>query len=131
MPKRSTRQRSLRTQRQGNELRAQRVRFVSRGSAILKLTKLKATSKTLIVFEGADNRKPTAEHVHASLWYDPSNIASNLVWTYMLTEIKPNRHGDSANYLYADGHVDTIPEETVFDWVQQNIAKGTNFARPQ
>ena len=28
--------------------------------AILKLTKLKETSKTLIVFEGADNRRPTA-----------------------------------------------------------------------
>jgi prepilin-type N-terminal cleavage/methylation domain-containing protein/prepilin-type processing-associated H-X9-DG protein len=99
--------------------------------AILKLTKLKETSKTLIVFEGADNRRPTAEHVHASLWYDPANIASNLVWPYILAEIKPDRHGPASNYLYADGHVETIPEETVFEWVQRDIAQGTHFARPR
>jgi len=99
--------------------------------AILKLSKLQETSKTVIAFEGADNRRPNAEHVHASLWYDPSNIASNLVWPYMLSEIKPDRHGPSANYLYADGHVETIPEETLFEWVQRDIAQGTNFARPR
>jgi prepilin-type N-terminal cleavage/methylation domain-containing protein/prepilin-type processing-associated H-X9-DG protein len=99
--------------------------------AILKLSKLKAASKTLIVFEGADNRRPTAEHVHASQWYDPANIASNLVWPYVLSEIKPDRHGPSSNYLYADGHVETIPEETIYEWVQRDIAQGTNLARPQ
>jgi prepilin-type N-terminal cleavage/methylation domain-containing protein/prepilin-type processing-associated H-X9-DG protein len=99
--------------------------------AILKLTKLKETSKTLIVFEGADNRRPTAEHVHASQWYEPSNIASNHVWAYMTSEIKPDRHGSSSNYLYADGHVETIPEERVVEWVQRDIAQGTNFARPK
>ena len=99
--------------------------------AILKLTKLKETSKSLIVFEGADNRRPTAEHVHASQWYDASNIASNLVWPYILSEIKPDRHGPSSNYLYADGHVETIPEETIFEWVQRDIAQGTSFARPK
>ncbi len=99
--------------------------------AILKLTKLKETSKSLIVFEGADNRRPTAEHVHASQWYDASNIASDLVWPYILSEIKPDRHGPSSNYLYADGHVETIPEETIFEWVQRDIARGTSFARPK
>ena len=99
--------------------------------AILKLTKLKETSKSLIVFEGADNRRPTADHVHASQWYDASNIASNLVWPYILSEIKPDRHGPSSNYLYADGHVETIPEETVFQWVQRDIAQGTSFAKPK
>ena len=99
--------------------------------AILKLTKLKETSKSLIVFEGADNRRPTAEHVHASQWYDASNIASDLVWPYILSEIKPDRHGPSSNYLYADGHVETIPEETIFEWVHADIGSGTSFARPK
>ena len=52
------------------------------------------------------------------------------VWAWMLQEIQPNRHVDSANYLYADGHVDTIPEATVYQWVQQDIKNGTNFAQP-
>jgi prepilin-type N-terminal cleavage/methylation domain-containing protein/prepilin-type processing-associated H-X9-DG protein len=99
--------------------------------AILKLSKLKESSKTFVVFEGADNRKPTAEHVHASLWYDPSNVASGIVWEYMLSEIKPDRHGPSANYLYADAHVNSIPEEVVYEWMQRDIAQGTNFARPR
>jgi prepilin-type N-terminal cleavage/methylation domain-containing protein/prepilin-type processing-associated H-X9-DG protein len=98
--------------------------------SVLNLHKMKQTSKVIILFEGADGRTVSQEHVHASEWYTPLKISKGQVWERMLTEIQPSRHGDTANYLYADGHVDTIPEITVYQWVQQDIANGTNFAQP-
>ena len=106
--------------------------FISVPSAesVLYLHKMQQTSKTIIVFEGSDARKIADEHVHTSTWYGPAKITKNIVWDSILTEIKTDRHGDSSNYLFADGHVETIAEETVYGWVQQDIASGTNFAQP-
>ena len=98
--------------------------------SVLNLHKMKQTSKVIILFEGADGRSVSQEHVHTASWYTPLKIAKGQVWDWVLTEIQPSRHGDTANYLYADGHVDTIPEITVYQWVQQDIANGTNFAQP-
>ena len=98
--------------------------------SVLNLHKMKETSKVIILFEGADGRTVNQEHAHCASWYTPLKISKGQVWDWMLTEIQPNRHGDSANYLYADGHVDTIPEATVYQWVQKDIANGTNFAQP-
>ena len=94
--------------------------------------KLKETCKTLLLFEGSDNRAVaiTNEHAHCSSWFSAANIAAGLVWTKITDEIQPNRHGGSANYLYADGHVNGLAEETLFDWVQTDISNGTNFAKP-
>jgi len=98
--------------------------------SVLNLHKMQETSKTIIVFEGADNRNVNQEHVHASTWYTPLKISKGIVWEFILTEIQPDRHGDTANYLYADGHVDNLTVETISQWVQQDIVSGTNFARP-
>jgi prepilin-type processing-associated H-X9-DG protein len=99
--------------------------------AALNINKLQATSKLILMFEGADNRKANGDHVHTSTWYEPGNIESEIVWLVITSEIKPDRHvGATANYLYADGHVDTIGQETVYGWVQRDIAQGTNFAKP-
>jgi prepilin-type processing-associated H-X9-DG protein len=48
----------------------------------------------------------------------------------MLTEVQINRHGGSANYLYADGHVDLIGEDKIAEWINTGTVQ-TNFARPQ
>ena len=48
----------------------------------------------------------------------------------MELEVKINRHGGTSNYLYADGHVDTTPEETIVQWVNQGTVT-SNFAKPQ
>ena len=100
--------------------------------SVLNLHKMKETSKVIILFEGSDGRNVNQEHVHASSWYTVLKVAQGeaKVWAWMLTEIQPNRHGEVASYLYADGHVDTIPEATVYHWMQQDIANGTNFAQP-
>ncbi|MGD9722966.1 MAG: H-X9-DG-CTERM domain-containing protein [Pirellulales bacterium] len=86
-----------------------------------------------MIFEGSEQRAidTTTEHVHCSLWYTPLRIANGTVWTYITGEIQPDRHSESANYLYGDGHVETISEQTIFGWVQEDIARGTNFAKPR
>lgn len=99
--------------------------------AVLNLYQLKETSKTLVAFEGSDERDYTIDHVHASSWYTPFKISKNFVWAGITSEINPDRHQNSANYLYADGHVETISSSTISQWVQQDIAEGTNFALPR
>ncbi len=100
--------------------------------SVLNLHKMKETSKVIILFEGADGRTVNEEHVHAYTWYTAGKIAAGeaTVWAFMVNEIQPNRHGETANYLYADGHVDTIPEATVYQWMRQDMKNGTNFAQP-
>ena len=42
-------------------------------------------------------------------------------------DIQPDRHTDTANYLYADGHVEVIPAAQIDEW----IAALFNFAKPE
>jgi prepilin-type processing-associated H-X9-DG protein len=98
--------------------------------SVLNIHKMKQTSKTIIVFEGADMRQANNEHAHASLWYTERNITKNLWWPQYLSEVKPDRHGESSNYLFADGHVETIAEEMVYQWMERDVQQGTNFAIP-
>ena len=98
--------------------------------AVESLHKLPATSKQIVLFEGATNRGPNSDHAHCSQWYHPLFSVQDS-WEYMLTEIHPSLHSGSAHYLYADNHVDLISEETVYRWVQEDSARHTNFARPQ
>ncbi len=98
--------------------------------SVLNLHKMQQTSKVIIIFEGADGRTVSQEHVHTSTWYTPLKISKGIVWDFIITEIQPDRHEESANYLYADGHVETISQDTIYNWVQQDMLSGTNFARP-
>lgn len=101
------------------------------------INKCKETQRLLMVFEGAEERDYSvlSEHVHSSLWYSPVRIAMGKVWTFMTAEIKPEAHTQSANYLYGDGHVETISVQTLSEWVDRDIANNkagvlTNFALP-
>lgn len=104
--------------------------------SLTNINQTQQTSKLLLVFEGSDQRdvgNVTLEHVHCSQWYTPINVKRGLdfIWDYtMAAEVAPDRHDNTANYLYADGHVETIPMETVRGWVQDDILNGTNFAKP-
>jgi prepilin-type processing-associated H-X9-DG protein/prepilin-type N-terminal cleavage/methylation domain-containing protein len=98
--------------------------------SVLKLHKMQQTSKTIILFEISDSRDSDDEHCHPSTWYTPIKITKGIVWPFILTEINPERHLHTANYLYADGHVVTIGVETVHQWVQDDIQNSTNFAQP-
>jgi prepilin-type N-terminal cleavage/methylation domain-containing protein len=100
--------------------------------AVPLLTKVKETSKLITLFEAADKAGSVAnDHAHCSTWYSAFKIANGFVWAGITGEINPQRHVDSANYLYADDHVQTISESTLYQWVQRDIAQGTNFAKPR
>jgi prepilin-type N-terminal cleavage/methylation domain-containing protein/prepilin-type processing-associated H-X9-DG protein len=101
------------------------------GYYCLNINFLKATSTLPVMFEGADyGRTVTDDHVHCSTWYAPTDIADGTVLDVMLAEINPTQHVTCANYMYADGHAETVSYETFLSWVQTDIANGTNFARP-
>jgi prepilin-type processing-associated H-X9-DG protein len=91
--------------------------------------KLQATSRTMIVFEGSDERSTAFgnEHVHASKWFSPLNVKLGLVTWQIERDIQPDRHLETANYLYADGHVEVIPAAQVYAWIDA----GVDFAKPE
>jgi prepilin-type N-terminal cleavage/methylation domain-containing protein/prepilin-type processing-associated H-X9-DG protein len=108
--------------------------------------KLLATSKTIVAFEGADQRyhpgdphkynatknefeyaHPKYEHAHCSQWFSQFFIDEGLVDDQVLKDIQPDRHTNMAHYLYADGHVDVIAAAQIDEWVD----KLHNFAKPE
>ncbi len=96
------------------------------------LRQVPTTHRSIVAFEVA-NRNPdkpvTAEieHAHASLWFTPLNIQRNLVTKTMQLDVELRRHFDSSNYLFLDGHVETIAAEQILTWIDENY----NFAAPQ
>jgi len=102
------------------------------GAYCLNINFLSSTHALPVLFEGADyGRTALDDHVHCSTWYSPGDIAQGTVLDVMIAEINPTQHANCANYLYADGHAETVSYETFLSWVQADIAAGTNFARPQ
>lgn len=85
-------------------------------------------AQTILAFIVSDHMPvgPTSDHTHSSTWTG---------WNAMLRDIQPNRHGarngdstsGSANYLYADGHVENIPAIDV----KKKIDAGENIAEVQ
>ncbi len=57
------------------------------------------------------------DHTHPSTW--------DLGWPHVLADIDPYRHGATANYLFADWHVATVPAATL----RNRIEHGDNFSR--
>jgi len=82
-------------------------------------------AQTILAFNASDLLPPgpTSDHTHSRSWTG---------WNAMLRDIQPNRHGGSehdptsgsANYLYADGHVESIPAIEI----KQKIEAGENIA---
>jgi prepilin-type N-terminal cleavage/methylation domain-containing protein/prepilin-type processing-associated H-X9-DG protein len=88
-----------------------------------------ATSKTFIMFEAANTRDPVMapDYCHSSTWFSQQNIAAKQVLPQIEADLQINRHGGSANYAYADGHVELVGEETIAGYANS----GFNFAKPQ
>jgi prepilin-type N-terminal cleavage/methylation domain-containing protein/prepilin-type processing-associated H-X9-DG protein len=115
-------------------------------TAVRNHNKLQATSRTIVAFEGADQRyhpgnphaydatkdeflyaHPKYEHAHCSKWFSASSIQDDLVDVQVMNDIQPDRHTDHAHYLYADGHVDLITAAQVHEWIE-NLHE---FAKPE
>ncbi|MGO9110926.1 MAG: type II secretion system protein [Thermoguttaceae bacterium] len=102
------------------------------GYSCLNINFMKSTNTLPVLFEGADyGRTVEDDHVHTSTWYATVDIAQGTVINTMVAEINPTQHVTCANYLYADGHAETVSYDTFLSWVQADITAGTNFARPQ
>jgi prepilin-type processing-associated H-X9-DG protein/prepilin-type N-terminal cleavage/methylation domain-containing protein len=103
--------------------------------AVRNINKLRATTRTIVAFEGAEkadrNGKPIVdpkfEHTHSSQWFSELNIEFGLVESAIKTDIMLDRHGQAAHYLYVDGHVALIGVAEVSQWINAKI----DFARPE
>ena len=98
--------------------------------AVTNLNKMSATSKTIVAFETSDAIGTShADHTHGTNWFKYTLTRPNrvkLIWDRIKEDVQTDRHGDHANYLYADGHVQQLSEPDIDVWVQANF----NFAIP-
>jgi prepilin-type processing-associated H-X9-DG protein/prepilin-type N-terminal cleavage/methylation domain-containing protein len=107
---------------------------------VLRIQDLLATTRTITFFTASDRRGISIadDHVDPWEWFPPFNPAGH-EWSTIITQIQPDRFGgldgriqDShgsgfANYLYADGHVESISAMQIKEWADRSF----NFARPQ
>jgi prepilin-type processing-associated H-X9-DG protein len=85
-----------------------------------KLDTLRAPTLTMITFEISDSAGVNTynDHTHSRNWLQG--------WSSVTNDIQPSRHGTSANYLFADGHVEIIQAAQL----KSRIEAGDNFAQP-
>ncbi len=96
-----------------------------------KLDQLKQPTETILLFETADDNAPTVgeDHTHSRIWLSGG-------WDSVLGDIQPDRHRTGApkedrsqgraNYLFVDGHVESIDAAEV----KRQIEQGVNIAQP-
>lgn len=100
--------------------------------AVTNREKLTATSKTLVSFELADHKAATSDsdHVHNHGWFTTLNIARGRVLSRIEADIATRRHAEGTHILYADWHVDLVPEATIAEWAVTQ-KKNDNFTTPK
>ena len=86
-----------------------------------KLTSIRRPCDTFLVFEISDRAGTGTgqDHTHSRNWL-------NNGWNSVLDDIQPDRHGKSANYLFADWHVAALNA----DQLKLRIEAGENFSKP-
>ena len=92
--------------------------------SVTNINKIKSTSRTMAMLEAADNENST-DHVHSYDWFsaEPAHIFDQVT-----SEVAVERHLHvGANYLFLDGHVESIPSAKIQEWCSQSF----NFAKPQ
>lgn len=84
-----------------------------------KLDSLPRPAETITTFEISDAAGVNTfnDHTHSRNWTS---------WGSVTADIQPDRHGSSANYLFADNHVETLPAAQL----KARIDGGDNFAKP-
>lgn len=87
---------------------------------IRRLDLIQTPSATMTLFEGSDlGARLGDERTHPDTWFRG--------WSNVVADINPWRHGSAANYLYADGHVETIPAARL----KKRLEEGDHFAVPR
>ncbi|MCW5558880.1 MAG: DUF1559 domain-containing protein [Verrucomicrobiae bacterium] len=94
------------------------------------LNRLRVPGATFLAFDTSDTNGPTlsADHTHSRNWFKG--------WEAVIFDIRPDRHftgsarpdhtSGPANYLCADGHVETIQAAVM----KRRIDASDNFAKP-
>lgn len=109
---------------------------VDHPGTVNNLNQLQATSQTITVMEGSDSRSSKKsdgwlyDHAHAFDWFNRPDA-----WFALRKDICPDRHwggsvtnlSGASNYLFADGHVETIPADRIKGWADAK----ENFAAPR
>jgi prepilin-type N-terminal cleavage/methylation domain-containing protein/prepilin-type processing-associated H-X9-DG protein len=105
--------------------------------ACLKFQQCRCTSRSMIVFTGADSRGTgsSEDHTHSRSWFsDPIGAYGRILGDLCTdrfggpkNEYDPERRTSGyANYLFVDGHVETIAARQIHEWARQEL----NFAKP-
>lgn len=104
--------------------------FGEMGESLNNVNRLPYPVHTMLAFNVSDDQPPSVmnDHTHSDLW------AGN--WKCVCADIQPDRHRSgsankdhtkgSANYLYADGHVESIEAAEV----KRRIERGVAFGKP-
>lgn len=94
--------------------------FGRRIESFRNLDNLPCPAETITTFEISDAAGVNVfnDHTHSRTW--------NQGWSSVTADIQPDRHGTSANYLFADGHVENIQASRL----KARIEAGDNFAKP-
>lgn len=99
--------------------------FGERLQAFNNIRRIPHPAHTFLAFIISDQQGPTAmsDHTHSDRW--------RRNWTRVCLDIEPNRHrsgrsnathtNGSANYLFADGHVENIEAQKIKDWVESGV----------
>jgi prepilin-type N-terminal cleavage/methylation domain-containing protein/prepilin-type processing-associated H-X9-DG protein len=101
---------------------------VTRG-AVRNLRQVETTHRMMLAFEAANDTRPEPkyEHAHAMSWFDRGNVNEGLVLSLIEGELQIDRHHETANYVFLDGHVESIPAEQIETWVEEEF----DFAKPR
>lgn len=100
-----------------------------RPGSILNYQKLQATSRTIMMFEAADNL-PLAtanDHTHSPAWFDSWYFEREAVMRTIKAEVAVARHAGGSHFLYADGHVAFVAEDQISEWIDEPF----QFAKPE
>jgi prepilin-type N-terminal cleavage/methylation domain-containing protein/prepilin-type processing-associated H-X9-DG protein len=92
---------------------------------------LPSTHATIMMFEATPRMETNYDHVESTEWFSELNLKYNAqqrrVWNAVSQEVAVERHtGGAANYLYADGHVQSISSSEIGQWCDE----GFDFAKP-
>lgn len=87
----------------------------------------KSTTTTLEYYEYAGGPFSHLDPNNVYEWFLPENVRSGRTLEHIRELIAIDRHvGSTANYLFLDGHVATVPADTIETWARE----GHNFFLP-